>query len=88
MSIGNSEITLIIKNIKYLVSAENLGESGIPVTKDASYICFRVYVKRWEDMAKAREVITRQYPDLPAVYTLTDVCRSELLIEIEGMGVI
>ena len=39
-------------------------------------------------MAKAREVITRQYPDLPAVYPLTDVCRSELLIEIEGMGVI
>lgn len=27
-----------------------------------------------------------QYPDLPAVYTLTDVCRSELLIEIEGWG--
>ena len=87
--VGIEEQTLAtLENIKYLVSAENLGESGIPVTKDASYICFRVYVKRWEDMAKAREVITRQYPDLPAVYTLTDVCRSELLIEMEGVGVI
>jgi len=87
--VGIEEQTLAtLENIKYLVSAENLRQSGIPVTKDAAYICFRVYVKRWEDMAKACEVITRQYPDLPAVYTLTDVCRSELLIEIEGMGVI
>lgn len=81
--------TLItLENIKYLVSAENLRKSGIDVITNAFYVCFRVYVKRWEDMEKAREIIAGQYPELPAVYTLTDVCRSELLIEIEGMGMI
>ena len=39
-------------------------------------------------MEKARKVIESRYPELPVIYTLTDVCRSELLIEIEGMGLL
>ncbi|WP_291528705.1 hypothetical protein [Bacteroides sp. UBA939] len=77
-----------LENIEYLVSHDNLNRAGIPVTEDASLITFRVYVKRWEDMEKARKVVTERYPTLPAIYTLTDVCRSELLIEIEGMGIL
>ena len=77
-----------LENIEYLVSHENLNRSGIPATKDATLITFRVYVKRWEDMDAAKKVVTERYPNLPAIYTLTDVCRSELLIEIEGMGIL
>lgn len=77
-----------LENIEYLVSRENLNRSGIPVTEDATLITFRVYVKHWEDMEVAKRIVTERYPDLPAIYTLTDVCRSELLIEIEGIGIL
>ena len=77
-----------LENIEYLVSAENLRRAGIPVTRDAELINVRVYVKRREDLGKAREVVEARYPRLPAIYTLTDVCRPELLVEIEGMGIL
>lgn len=87
--VGIAKQTLTtLENIEYLVSRENLNRSGIPATKDATLITFRVYVKHWEDMEEAKRTVTERYPDLPAIYTLTDVCRSELLIEIEGMGIL
>lgn len=89
MEVGIEEQTLTtLENIEYLVSGENLRRSGVPVTKDAGIINFRVYVKHWEDLEKARKVVETRYPELPTIYTLTDVCRSELLIEIEGMGIL
>lgn len=87
--VGIEEQTLAtLENIEYLVSAENLKRTGVPVTGDAGLINFRVYVKHWEDLEKARKVVEKRYPDLPAIYTLTDVCRTELLIEIEGIGIL
>lgn len=87
--VGIEQQTLItLENIEYLISRDNLNRSGIPATEDATLITFRVYVKHWQDMQQAREVVTVRYPDLPAIYTLTDVCRSELLIEIEGMAIL
>lgn len=85
--VGIEQQTLAtLENIEYLVSRENLNRTGVPVTKDAQLINFRVYVKRANDLEKARTVVEKRYPGLPALYTLTDVCRKELLIEIEGMG--
>ena len=87
--VGIEEQTLAtLENIEYLVSADNLKRTGVPVTKNTELINFRVYVKHWEDLEKARKVVETRYPDLPAIYTLTDVCRTELLIEIEGMGIL
>lgn len=87
--VGIEEQTLItLENIEYLISAENLKRTGVPVTKNTELINFRVYVKHREDLEKARKVVKTRYPDLPAIYMLTDVCRSELLIEIEGMGIL
>jgi len=87
--VGIEQQTLTtLENIEYLVSRDNLYRSGIPATADARLITFRVYVKHREDMDRAKEVVTARYPDLPAIYTLTDVCRQELLIEIEGMGIL
>lgn len=87
--VGIKEQTRItMENIEHLVSAGNLQQSGVPVTQNAELINFRVYVKHRKDMEQAREVVQTRYPDLPAIYTLTDVCRSELLVEIEGMGLL
>ncbi len=87
--VGIEEQTAItLENIEYLVSGENLRQAGVPVTGNAGLVNFRVYVKYREDMEKAKKVIEAKYPELPAIYTLTDVCRSELLIEIEGLGLL
>ena len=92
LSLENVDITVqtetTLDNITYLVSAENLRNFGIPVQEDTYMIDYRVYVKYKDDLEKAREVVKRMFPDVPAIYTLTDVCRTELLIEIEGVGII
>lgn len=87
--VGIEEQTSItLQNIEYLVSAENLRQTGVPVVGDTTLVNLRVYVKYWEDMEKAKKIVEEKYPELPAIYTLTDVCRPELLIEIEGMGLL
>ena len=87
--VGIEEQTLItLENIDYLVSNENLQRAGIPVTKKGELTNFRVYVKYWKELDKVRRILEAKYPKLPVIYTLTDVCRSELLIEIEGVGLL
>lgn len=81
--------TLItLENINDLISAENLQASGLSVTQNGRPVCFRIYVKRSEDMEEVDEVIKKQCPDIPVIYIQADVCRSELLIEIEGLALL
>lgn len=54
------------------------------IGKDISYI--RVYVKHWALTKKAQEIISKRYPDIPAIYITGDICRDNLLIEIEGIA--
>lgn len=88
-AVGIEKQTLItLENIEYLASRENLDCSGIPVTRNAVFIILRVYVKYWEDMEQTKRIIKERYPDLPVIYTLADICRSELLVEIEGTAIL
>lgn len=87
--VGIEEQTLTtLENIDYLLSNENLQRAGISVTKKGELTNFRVYVKHWKDLDIVRRILEVKYPKLPVIYTLTDVCRSELLIEIEGTGLL
>lgn len=58
------------------------------------YTCFSYSVRFTHfvypplDLDKVRRILEAKYPKLPVIYTLTDVCRSELLIEIEGVGLL
>ncbi len=47
---------------------------------------FRAYVKFPEDYKAIREVIEQRYPGVVTSYIKADVCRDELLIEIEGIS--
>ncbi|WP_319482072.1 hypothetical protein [uncultured Draconibacterium sp.] len=44
----------------------------------------RVYVKNRKDYADIRKVAKERFGDLPVVYILADICRDDLLVEIEG----
>jgi len=46
----------------------------------------RVYIKRQEDYRGVRAVCEDRLGELPTVYAVADVCRPELLVEIEGVA--
>ena len=73
-----------IENIEYLVSPENLVRYGCS-PYDLKYVKLHVFIKHAEDYAAVRAVVEESYPQVPAIYTVADVCRGELLVEIEGI---
>ena len=65
-----------------LTSKEN-----IPVENNGSrYDLLRVYVKRESDIPAVRDYMQSHYPAAQKHYLVADVCRPELLIEIEGVA--
>lgn len=75
-----------LENIEYLVGCENMKKHGIFVDSEPQIRLFRVYLKFRSDFLKAKDVISKRYPTVPTLYVITDVCRDELLIEIEGVA--
>jgi enamine deaminase RidA (YjgF/YER057c/UK114 family) len=77
-----------LANIEALISEENLEQHGLPGCGASldQLALVRVYVKDPADYAKTRAVCERLLGDRPTLYTVADVCRPELLVEIEGMA--
>ena len=73
-----------IENIEYLVSKENLVRFGCK-PYDLEYVKLHVYIKNAEDYDAVREVVEASFAQIPVVYSIADVCRSELLVEIESI---
>ena len=75
-----------LDNIAALISEENLSRHGLPglgTTLDSLGLV-RVYVKRKADYPAIRAVCERRLGELPTIYAVADVCRPDLLVEIEG----
>lgn len=45
----------------------------------------KVYVRHAQDLASIQQQITQAYPSIPAVYVAADICRSDLLLEVDGI---
>ena len=77
-----------LDNIAALIDGENLARHGIPdiACGLGKLVCVRVYVKRSSELALIRQVCERRLPEIPTLYTVADVCRPELLVEIEGIA--
>jgi enamine deaminase RidA (YjgF/YER057c/UK114 family) len=77
-----------IDNIERLIAADNFTAHGLAGAgarlHDLAKI--RVYLKRPEDLAKCRAVCERRFGAVPAIYAVADICRPELLVEIEGVA--
>jgi enamine deaminase RidA (YjgF/YER057c/UK114 family) len=76
-----------LDNIQRLISADNFARHGLPGAgaelSDLAKV--RVYVKRPQDYLACRAVCERRLGHVPTIYAIADVCRSELLVEIEGV---
>ncbi len=77
-----------IENIERLIAPENFERHGLPGAGAAlrNIAKLRVYVKHQEDYEKCREVCERRLPGVPAIYLLADICRPDLLVEIEAVA--
>ena len=77
-----------LDNIQQLIAPENFASHGLPgagaTLRDLAKV--RVYVKRSADFARCRAVCQRRLGAIPAIYAVADVCRPELLVEIEGVA--
>ncbi len=84
--LNQTELTL--DNIEILIAEENLkahGKPGFGCPLDGLVLA-RVYVKYPEHLETIRAVCERRIPNVPKIYTIADVCRPDLLVEIEGMA--
>ncbi len=76
-----------LDNIAALVTSDNLarhGVDGFGATLEQLAVA-RVYVKNRDDFPIIRQVCEQRIAGTPVVYTFADVCRPELLVEIEGI---
>jgi len=79
--VKQTEIT--IKNIKELYSDKVLQK----ITREnlvPKYGHARVYVKNRKDFAAIKRTYKKHFGNLPVVYIIADICRNDLLVEIEG----
>ena len=77
-----------LDNIAALIAEENLARHGLPGlgTSLASLGFARVYIKRPEDYTAVRAICEQRLGKLPTIYAIADICRPELLVEIEGVA--
>ncbi|MBN2292482.1 MAG: dioxygenase [Pirellulales bacterium] len=77
-----------LDNIAALISPDNFKRHSLKgggQTLDDLAIA-RVYIKRREDYDQVKAVCEARLGELPTIYAVADVCRPELLVEIEGMA--
>ncbi len=77
-----------IDNIEQLIAAGNFTRHGLEGAgaslRDLAKI--RVYLKRPEYLEKCKAICERRFGPVPAVYAVADICRPDLLVEIEGVA--
>lgn len=73
-----------LENIEQLVSPDNLVRCGCK-PYELEYAKIHVYIKEAKDYEEVQSVVEQRWPNVSALYSVADVCRSELLVEIEGI---
>lgn len=73
-----------IDNINALVTPDNMMK-WIGKPYDMEFCNLRVYIKDASYYESVKLIIESCYPKVPVVYLCADVCRKELLVEIEGI---
>jgi len=79
--VQQTEVT--IQNIQRLYSKEVLKQISDNIFL-SRYGHARVYIKKREHYPAIREVFETHFGNQPVVYIIADICRNDLLVEIEG----
>lgn len=74
---------LTMENIDFLAGEQNRKGHNIDIEGLDDYSVLRVYIKYGHDADAVRDSLTEHYPNAGLILLLADVCRDELLVEIE-----
>ncbi len=81
--VRQTEIT--IKNILELISSKNLHDHGIQIDGELPpFSIVRVYLKDKKDFETVQSICIKYFGIVPMIFVQADVCREELLVEIEA----
>lgn len=80
------EQTLVtLENIKKLTDTERISQLiSRPLLYRNKFTFFRVYIRDRNDFGIVRDICNEHFPDVPAIYIEADICRNDLLMEIEA----
>lgn len=82
---AETQAKITIGNILELVSKENLSNHGVDMTgKKTVFRCLRVYLKNKEEYLLVKNICDEYFGDIPITFVQAEVCRFELLVEIEA----
>ena len=74
-----------IENIKKLTESDRISQmTGNSFGSGGKFSLIRVYVKSSKDFEEVKSICEEHYPGVPAIYIEADICRDDLLVEIEG----
>jgi enamine deaminase RidA (YjgF/YER057c/UK114 family) len=81
----NSELQTLytMDNIEQLITQKNLKKNGI-MAGNFVFDYIRIYLKDRDDYPGVQKHCHEKYGDVPCVWLEADVCRDELMVEIEG----
>lgn len=87
-TIGKGDVagqTLVtIQNINKLIDNNYLGEITGQELSRGRCTLIRVYVKDQDDFSVVKDICKEHFPEVPAIFLEADICRDELLVEIEA----
>jgi hypothetical protein len=88
-TVGKDDIekqTIVTINNMGLLSDTGRIKKMIPSTtfSDCRYSLLRIYVKNGGDFKRVRDICLKNYPGVPAVFIRADICRDDLLMEVEA----
>ncbi len=81
---ADSQTRQTMENIYFLLSETNLKQYGI-TDFSTTLISIRVYIKHMHDFNLIKSEVDKHWPEIPAIFVQADICRNELLVEIEGV---
>jgi enamine deaminase RidA (YjgF/YER057c/UK114 family) len=84
---AGEQTIITIENILQLISEMNLQNHNIDLKADKLTLSYlRVYIKNSNNVEEVKGICEKYFPQVPTLYLISDICRPELLVEIEGVA--
>jgi enamine deaminase RidA (YjgF/YER057c/UK114 family) len=81
-----SQTRITIENILKLISENNLRNHGIEISAGPCPLSYlRAYVRHREDLPVVKKICQQSFGNVPSNYLMADICRDDLLVELEGV---
>jgi len=85
----NEQAIVTIENIRKVADNERIKQlTGSQDLSPGKFSLLRVYIKKQEDFNPVKKICYEYFPDSPVIFIEADICRDDLLTEIEAEVII